>query len=350
VALVRSTSLLNVMPWLSWQTPPVAVWWTVAYYVALIVLLMATGAPRGRRVAQVVWTASLLIIVTTPPWPSAAPAAGLMRISMLDVGQGQSIAVQFPTGQSLLLDTGGAGPSFDMGSRVVKPALWALGIRRLDWLAITHGDQDHAGGAPSLLRDMGPREVWEGVPVPRDARMQALRASAHEQGVVWRRLATGHVLEVGSAVVEVLNPPLPDWERRDNRNDDSLVVRVQLGQVSLVLTGDAERQAEAALTVDRSARLRVLSAPHHGSRTSSTPPLLQRFLPHAVLVSAGRGNTFGHPAPDVLARYEQLGVEIFRTDRDGAIVIETDGRVVNVRTANGRSWRLAYAEWPREGS
>jgi len=252
--------------------------------------------------------------------------------------------VQFPTGQSLLLDAGGSASSFDIGARVVEPALWALGIRQLDWLAVTHGDVDHAGGAPSIVRDFRPREVWEGVPVPRDARMQGLRSDVHAQGAVWRRLATGHTFEVGSAVVEVLNPALPDWERRDNRNDDSIVVRVQFGEVSLLLTGDIERAIEDALVVDPASRLRLISAPHHGSRTSSTPGLLRRWLPHAVFVSAGRGNTFGHPAPDVLARYQRLGVEVFRTDLDGAVMIETDGAVVNVRTESGRSWRLSYVE------
>ena len=344
VALVRSTALLELMPWLSWQTPPVGMWWTMSYYVGLGLAVWAAASRRWQRAGIAIAAAALLVIVTSPPWPWRRPAPGLLRVSMLDVGQGQAIAVQFPTGQTLLLDAGGTGPTFDIGARVVEPALWALGIHRLDWLAVTHGDLDHAGGAPTVMRDLRPREVWEGVPVPRDLRMQALRAKAQAQGVVWRRLATGHTLEVGGAVVEVLNPPLPDWERRDNRNDDSLVVRVQLGQVSLLLTGDAERQAEDDVAVNHSARLRVLSAPHHGSRTSSTPGLLRRFLPHAVFVSAGRANTFGHPAPDVLARYEQLGVEVFRTDLDGAIILETDGRDVVVRTAGGRFWRLTYAE------
>ncbi len=253
------------------------------------------------------------------------------------------------SGQSLLLDAGGSATSFDVGARVVEPALWALGIRRLDWLALTHGDVDHAGGAPSVLRDLRPREVWEGIPVPRDARMQQLRANAEAQGVVWRRLLAGHVFETGSVLVEVLNPPAPDWERRDNRNDDSLVLRLQFGAVSLLLTGDIERPAEEALSLDHAPRLRLLSAPHHGSRTSSSPALLSGWRPQAVMVSAGRGNSFGHPAPEVLERYAAAGAEVFRTDVDGAIVIESDGRNVSVETASGRAWRLSYAEVGAKG-
>ena len=343
-ALVRSAGLLDVAPWLSWQTPPVWWGWTAIYYASMTLALWPRVPRQWRPRAAGASAACLLVILWSPNWFAPAPPPGWLRVSMLDVGQGQAIAVQFPSGQSLLLDAGGGGMSFDVGARVVEPALWALGIRRLDWLAVTHGDVDHAGGAASVMRDLRPREVWEGVPVPGDARMQALRTGAHEQGVVWRRLLSGHTFEVGSALVEVLNPPAPDWERPDNRNDDSIVLRVRFGEVSLLLTGDIERTAEGALTLDRAAKLRLLGAPHHGSRTSSSPALLRGWLPHAAFVSAGRGNTFGHPAPDVLSRYRRLGVEVFRTDLDGAIVIDTDGRRVSVRTAGGRSWRLSYVE------
>lgn len=343
-ALVRSANVLDVWPWLSWQTPPVWWGWTAAYYAGVAVALFAAARGPLQRAAVGIAAVSLTVILVAPNWPSAGPAAGFLRVAMLDVGQGQSIAVQFPSGQSLLVDAGGSASSFDIGARVVEPALWALGIQRLNWLAVTHGEVDHAGGAASVLRDMRPDEVWEGVPVPRDSLMQALRADVHAQGAVWRRLVSGHTFEVGSVLVEVINPPAPDWERRDSRNDDSLVVRVQFGQVSFLLTGDIERAAEENLPLDRAPRLRLVTAPHHGSRTSSSSALLRHWLPHAAFVSAGRGNSFGHPAPDVLARYRQLGVEVFRTDLDGAIVIDTDGRTVFVRTSGGRSWRLSYVD------
>lgn len=343
-ALIRSADLLDAWPWLSWQTPPTWWGWTAMYYAGLASALWTARAPWQRRVGLGWAAVCLAVILVAPNWSAAPPKAGTLRVAMLDVGQGQAIAVQFPSGQSLLLDAGGSGGAFDTGSRVVEPALWALGIQRLDWLAVTHGDVDHAGGAASLLRDMRPREVWEGIPVPPDARMQALRSRAQAQGVVWRRLTLGHSIEVGSVAVDVLSPPLPDWERRDNRNDDSLVVRLRFGEVSLLLTGDIERQAEEGLSLSQAPRLRLLSAPHHGSRTSSSPAMLRAWLPHAVFVSAGRGNAFGHPAAEVLARYRDFGVEVFRTDVDGAIVIDTDGRSVSVSTAAGRSWRLSYAE------
>lgn len=337
--LVHSANLVDILPWLSWQTPPVHWSWTALYFSGLALVWMVPRR-RWRRIGGGIAALALTVIVSGPA-VGRGPEAGRLRVAMLDVGQGQAIILQFPTGQTLMLDAGGSGTSFDVGARVVEPALWALGVRRLDWLAVTHGDADHSGGASSLLRDLHPREIWEGIPVPRDMRMQRLRAAAQQAGTVWRRLSTGHVFEVGSAEVEVLSPALPDWERRDNRNDDSVVVRVQFGDVAFLLTGDIERAAEATLPLDRRARLRVMSAPHHGSRTSSTPALVKGWLPHLVLVSAGRGNSFGHPAPDVLARYERAGVDVVRTDLDGAIIVDTDGRTVEVRTEIGGTRRLS---------
>lgn len=339
-AIVGSANVLDFLPWLSWQTPPVSIAWTIAYYAAAALAIL--GRIRIYRVTFAgVAALSLLVIVLSPVWPArGGPPNGWLRVTFLDVGQGDAILVQFPAGQSLLVDAGGSATGFDIGSRVVRPALWARGARQLDWLAVTHGDIDHAGGALSLVNDLGPREVWEGVPVGRNAVMQQLRAAAQTGGAAWARLVAGQSLEVGSAVVEVLNPPIPDWERPITRNDDSIVLRLSFGDVAVMLTGDIGVAAERELWLESRPRLRLLKAPHHGSRTSSSPALVGGWLPQAVIVSVGRGNSFGHPAPDVLARYAQYGVDVFRTDRDGAIAVETDGREVRLSTATGRKWLL----------
>jgi competence protein ComEC len=352
LAILRSAALLQWAPWLAWQTPPVWLGWMLIYYAALATAVWSTGrrSPRSvtlRRLALVTFGLSLLVIAGSPLWPrSGGPPAGWLRVTFLDVGQGDSILTQFPTGQSLLVDAGGSATGFDIGSRVVRPALWALGVQHLDWLAVTHGDIDHAGGTLSVLQTMRPREIWEGVPVPTTATMLRLRAAAQTQHAAWERLTVGPSFEVGSVAIDVFNPPVPDWERRATRNDDSLVLRLSFGDVSVLLTGDISAAVEQGLPFDAMAasgqpRLRLLKAPHHGSRTSSSDAMVGGWLPQAVFISVGRGNTFGHPSPDVLARYDRDAVDVFRTDRDGAIAVETDGRVVRVRTATGRTWRLA---------
>lgn len=343
IAILRSADVLSVLPLLAWQTPPVSLLWTLGYYVAGIAAILTTHC-QVRRVSTGIAALSLAVIVFPPiVLAGIGPRAGWMRVTFLDVGQGDSILVQFPTGQSLLVDAGGSATGFDIGTRVVRPALWALGVRRLDWLALTHGDIDHAGGALSIVNELSPREVWEGVPVEKNATMQQTRIATHALGAAWMRLAAGQNFEAGSAIVEVLNPPAPDWERPATRNDDSLVMRLSFGDVSVMLTGDISATVERGLPLATRPRLRILKAPHHGSRTSSSATLVGEWLPQAVVVSVGRGNTFGHPAPDVLARYAQFGVDIFRTDRDGAISLETDGREVQLRTAAGRTWRLNAA-------
>jgi competence protein ComEC len=314
--------------------------WIAGYYGAAMVAVLTTLRTL-RHSAIVIAAMCLAVIVCAPILPShAGPRNGWLRVTFLDVGQGDSILVQFPTGQSMLVDAGGSATGFDIGTRVVRPAVWALGVRRLDWLAVTHGDIDHAGGALAIVNELAPREVWEGVPVAKNVAMQQTRIATHAQGAAWMRLAAGENFEAGSASVEVLNPPAPDWERPNTRNDDSLVMRVSFGDVSVMLTGDISAAVERGLPLATRQRLRILKAPHHGSRTSSSAALVGEWLPQAVVVSVGRGNTFGHPSPEVVARYDRYGVDVFRTDKDGAIALETDGREVDLKTATGRRWRL----------
>ena len=338
--LVGSTGALDVAPWLSWRVPPVAMAWAVAYYAAWGLALW-TRAPRRWRLTGGVLATVLAFVIGTAPVPSAGrPPAGWLRFTMLDVGQGDALALQWPSGQALLVDAGGLG-EFDVGGRVVTPALWALGVRRLDWLAFTHPDGDHIGGALTVATDLRPREIWEGIPVPKNRERADLARLATTRGVPWRQLRAGDYLDVGGVTLEVLHPLAPDWERQRVRNDDSLVLRLRIGDVELLLTGDVGAEFEARYAREASpAPLRVLKVGHHGSRSSSSAGFLEAYQPQVALVSAGRGNLFGHPAPDVLARYAQFGARVFRTDQQGAITVETDGRRVDIRTSTGERWTL----------
>jgi competence protein ComEC len=243
----------------------------------------------------------------------------------------------------LSIDAGGlSGSSFDIGARVVSPAFWALGVRRLDYMSVTHGDIDHIGGTASVFRDFKPSEVWEGVPVPPHAPTQALRSLATEKNSVWRTLQAGDRAMFGTATLIVHHPPAPDWERQRVRNDDSEVIEIRFGSVSFVFTGDISREVERALvpSFDR-ARLRILKVAHHGSLTSSSSAFVHALRPDVAVFSAGRGNPFGHPAAAIVDRFRQIGAAIYRTDLDGATMIETDGTTVRVKTFNGRRLTLS---------
>jgi len=265
-----------------------------------------------------------------------------LRVTFLDVGQGDAAIVQFPDGRTLSVDAGGlASTTFDIGERVIAPAFWALGVRRLDYMSVTHGDVDHIGGAASVFRDFRPFEVWEGVPVPPHAPTRELRALADAAGTVWRTLQPADRVSFGEVELIVHHPPYPDWERQRVRNDDSEVIEIRYGGVSFVFTGDIGRDVERTLAPSFvRAPIRVLKVPHHGSATSSSQLFLDALRPDIAVISAGRGNPFGHPVPTVLERYRQIGAAIFRTDKDGAVTVETDGTAVRVTTFTGRKLTL----------
>jgi competence protein ComEC len=297
------------------------------------------------RRAAVVAAGGAALWMLAEPWAFfTSRGDGRLRLVFMDVGQGDAAFVRFPRGATLLVDAGGLGgsASFDVGDRVVAPVLRALGVHRLDALALTHGDADHIGGAGAAILEFQPREIWEGVPVPTSSALQSLAVAAAAVGSHWRNVQAGDVVRIDDVLVVVRHPPVADWERQDVRNDDSIVLELLWRDISIALTGDIGRDVEAAIGsgFSRSA-LRVVKVPHHGSLTSSSEDFVHTLAPQVAIVSAGRRNAFGHPAPAVLERYQSAGADIFRTDQDGAVMIDTDGRRIDVRSFTGRRLSLS---------
>jgi competence protein ComEC len=242
-----------------------------------------------------------------------------------------------------VVDAGGlsASASFDIGDRVVAPVIREAGFRRLDYFALTHGDPDHIGGAPSILREFRPREVWEGIPVPRFEPLTALRRAAQGAGARWANVYAGDRVVIDEVEVTARHPTRADWERQKVRNDDSIVLELHWHDVSIVLTGDIGQAPEREIAPTfPAARLRVVKIPHHGSLTSSSRDFVDALRPVVAIASAGRSNHFGHPVPEVLDRYRAIGAEVFRTDRDGAVTVDSDGYSLQVRTFTGRRLSL----------
>jgi competence protein ComEC len=284
-----------------------------------------------------------LWILGDPRTIAASRGDGLLHVTFIDVGQGDAIFVRFPGGSPLLVDAGGLAfaSSFDIGDRVVAPVIRDAGFARLDVVALSHGDPDHIGGAASIVREFRPAEVWEGIPVPRSEPLTALRMQAQELGARWANVYAGDRTVIDEVEVIARHPKAADWERQKVRNDDSIVLELRWREVSVLLTGDIGRDVERTLTSGMPpARLRVMKMPHHGSLTSSTVEFVRAMHPTVAVVSAGRGNHFGHPVPEVLDRYREAGAEIFRTDRDGAVTVNTDGRSLDVQTFVGRTLSL----------
>lgn len=256
-------------------------------------LVLPPGIPG--RVAAV----ALLL----PLFGPARELPSLLELTMLDVGQGTAVIVRTAT-HTLVYD---AGPRFserfDAGSAIVAPALRAAGVRVLDRLLISHADADHAGGAAGLLAAFPADEVLGILPT------DAAPARPCRRGDAW---------SWDGVEFQVLHPPL-DFSA--STNDGSCVLRIAAAGRVFLLAGDIERRAESLLAAhDRTAlRADVLLVPHHGSRTSSSPGLIAAVAPHIALVSAGHRNRFGHPHPEVLARYHRAGVQVLETARHGAV-------------------------------
>ena len=163
-----------------------------------------------------------------------------------------------------------------------------------------------------------------------------MKNAARELGLTWRHVQASEHLRLDDVEIVVRHPPAADWERQRVRNDDSIVLDLRWRDVSVLFTGDIGVPIERSLVLLPEARLRLVKVAHHGSLTSSDADFVRALAPQAAIVSVGRGNHFGHPAPAVLQRYVDAGAEILRTDRDGAVMVETDGRSVEIRTYSGR--------------
>jgi competence protein ComEC len=336
-ALVSSADLVSVAPWLTARVPPPGTALVLTYYAGLLAAIVASR--RLRVAGAVVWLISLTAIVSgtglsvTRGTQSRPP----LRFTVFDVGQGESMLLE-AGGRTMLVDTGGPpfGGGVDIGRRVLAPALWARGVRSIDAMLVTHGDPDHLGGALAVTGDFRPRQIWEGIRLPQHPPTQELLGAAARLGIPVAPLRAGQRLDAGDVRLRVLHPPAPDWERRRVRNDDSVVIEVVYGDVALLLTGDIGEEIErAVIPLLTPARIRILKVAHHGSRTSSSAALLDGWRPHIAVISCGRGNRFGHPAPEVLERLESIGATVLRTDLDGQITIETDGRLLRTRTFVG---------------
>jgi competence protein ComEC len=302
-----------------------------------LALLLAPYA-RGR--------AAWLMVALLGLGASAATVAplrpdGLVRLVVLDTGQGEAILVRAPEGQTLLVDTGGGGPGRgDRGERVVVPVLRRLGIRRLHALALTHGAPDHAGGLAGVLEGIPVDEAW----IPAGSEGAAWLAPLAAHGVPQRPLARGDRRWLGSLLVTALHPPVwpPAWPPRAGSVRDhepgpagGLWLRIEWGLFAAILTGGAGADAEAEVArAGAPLAATLLKVSGHGSRRGSTPEVVGAIAPRLALIPVGR-NPFGHPAPEVLARLAAAGATVYRTDLDGAVDVTSDGARVWVR-ARGR--------------
>ncbi|MEW6267212.1 MAG: DNA internalization-related competence protein ComEC/Rec2 [Thermodesulfobacteriota bacterium] len=305
----------------------------------------------------------VMAAVLLRPWTKAAVAAGLaagcygltllaglsagvgrpeFKVTILDVGQGAAIHLRFPDGTRMMLDGGGfPGSDFDPGERIIAPFLLSLGVTRLNILALSHPQADHAGGLPFLAREFHPDELWTNGAETGAAAYRELLTLAAGRSMKQPSLVELHrSREFGPARVQVLAPP-PDYLSHDRgrksggrSNDDSLVLKVTMGSKAFLFPGDLEAEGEADLLrrAGDNPRADVLVAPHHGSAGSMSSAFLEKVRPGHVVFSVGRRNRFGLPSRQAELRARRIGARIYRTDLEGAVTFSTDGESLEVET------------------
>jgi competence protein ComEC len=296
----------------------------------------AAFAPALARLARPRAIALSLVAVVSLSTALTGPD-GRLHLTVLDIGQGDAILVEAPSGASALVD---GGPDPDRTLRELGQTL-PFHRRRIDVLVVTHPHVDHFGGVVEVLRryDVG-SVVHAGRPAENEAYRRLLETAAAEPGGRVSAAEAGQRIAVGEVTLEVLFPtaddvtaPLPD----DDLNNGSVVILLRYRGFEALLTGDAEAPVEALLA-DRG-QLRpvdVLKVGHHGSDSGTTPGFVAATRPRLALISVGEGNTYGHPHRSTLSNLaESLGVRVLRTDVDGRLEVVTDGVFVWVHTGRG---------------
>jgi competence protein ComEC len=339
-ALLWSVNWFAGAPHASFRVPSPPSLLIAAFFLAALGCAWAVLTAK-RRVAWIACAAVLAAASLIAAYPFAPRLnRGRLEITVLDVGQGDSIFVAFPDGRTMLVDGGGlpggnyirgARAGIDVGEDVVSPFLWSRGLKRLDVVALTHAHEDHYGGLASVLRNFQVGELWLG----HDADSQgyhALLAEAQALRVPIIHRIKGESFDWDGVHLGVLWPA-DDAPVKIASNDDSLVMRLQEGQETMLLTGDIENRSERALTNDGDPlSADFLKVPHHGSKTSSTQAFIDAVHPHFAVISVGEDNGFGQPNGEVIDRIQQEGARLYRTDRDGAVTALSDGHQVTVHS------------------
>jgi len=269
---------------------------------------------------------TLLVGACSPaaPAPAPTPTAGAeLAVHFVDVGQGDAILVRTPEGKVMVIDGGPRQSGLVAYMRKV-------GVQQVDVIVGTNPDADHFGGLVDVLNAFPVKEVWiSGQPntTLTFERFVDAVAKSGAKGVTTRR---GDIIKLGSLEARVLHPVDPLFS---DRNNNSVVVRLEFGKVSFLFTGDAERRAEESmLNAGVPLRSTVLKVGHHGSRTSSSPPFIAVVRPEVAVYQAASGNSYGHPHRETLQTLAAAGVQVYGTDTRGAVVVRTDGQTYQVTT------------------
>lgn len=265
------------------------------------------------------------------------------RVTMIDVGQGNSALLELPKGYNVLIDGGGFSDNrlFDMGANVVAPFLWRKKIRTIDRIVLTHPNSDHLNGLIYIAENFNVKQVWTNNEPAGTFGYKQFMSILEKKKInmaPYKKVFGTH--NISGVRLDVLYPPV-DFNLKKKRdkwrdlNNDSIVLKASMGSMSFLFPGDIQSRAEYDLVATVKDRLKstVLLAPHHGSRTSSTALFIDKVNPSVVVISSGWKNRFGFPHPSILKRYKEKGCQIYDTSGSGAITLSTHGSMLSIKPA-----------------
>jgi len=347
--VMASTQWLAGLPGAEWfvaapTLPMMALFYVMGW--ALLTHRQVSAAPLAPRAIAV----GMAVLIVWWVWsPRPFTREGQVRVTFLDVGQGDSAVIELPEGEVVLIDGGATYERFDMGRSVVAPFLWNRGIRAIDHVIATHPQLDHAGGLAWILAHFRVENFWtNGVnrsedfwrKIERTVAQRNLQAKVAEQG---RRM-----VESGECAMTVLNPP-PGRDaytpgKQQSLNNLSVVTELLCGRQRILFTGDIEREGLARMVQSgHQSHIDLLKVPHHGAASSLDRGWINRIQPDIAVVSAGRRNPYGHPAGEVIAAYQSIETQVWRTDQDGAVWADLDLAQSHPTMHSMKEWQLQPA-------
>ena len=319
--------LISKIPFAYIQVPQISLLTLILLYVLILALLNF-----DRQRVQKVIIIGLLIAANIYIW-SAIAGSSQVTITFLDVGQGDAIVIELPSKKTLLIDAGDRNYKRDYGKLVVCPYLERRGIRKIDVLIFSHPHNDHIGGAPYILRHLDVGQIWESGLKARSRLYREIHHLADSLRIPIICPEAGDIASLSDEIKLLFLHPSDRFLKRYRRNynNASLVCKLCYNDVSVLFTGDAEKESECYLCLwDDLLKSTVLKVPHHGSNTSSTLPYINLIDPEIAVISVGAKNKFNHPSLSTIERYNRAGTTLYRTDIDRAVQIRTKGKIVRI--------------------
>ncbi len=318
--------MLARLPHAEWHVASPTLLSIVLFYGLLITAISLRTHHRTRLIC-------LVGVLLLAGWWICSPRLwgedGSLRVTFLDVGQGDATVIELPDGEIVLIDAGTRHETLDMGRSVIALYLWDRGIFRLDHVIATHPQLDHVGGLPTIFRHFPVGHYWSNGLARQEPFYRELQRAARQQGLSESIALEGQTILAGPCHLSVLNPAAGEQAQLPAStdigallNNQSVVTKLVCGPHSFLFTADVEAQTLARLAkTDTPAGARVLKVPHHGANSSLNEQWIGRVAPEIAVISVGSRNPYGHPTQRVLQAYRQQGSRIFRTDRDGAVTI-----------------------------